>query len=194
MKRHCMTRTGVTLFLAGPFAFLGCMKDAVEVGNNPSAAGTSTTVANAGAAQASSVGGVGAGGGSGGTLAGAGTTGASVTGGADNGGDVTGPGGAGGSGADCDTLAAERLTQYEEATTCLPNAPVDECSATYKPLVGDQCTIAVNAGAADAVARLNEIERAIQANQCPQAPLGTCVSGTTGHCGPMGRCLLDPTN
>lgn len=192
MKKHCMAASGVTLFLAGPLALLGCMKDAVEVGNNPSAAGMSAT--SAGGPEASSSAGAGAGSAGTATLAGATTAGAPATGGASNGGDVVASAGVSDAGADCDTLLAERVTEYEEATSCLPNAPMDECGATYKPLIGDQCTIAVNAGAVDAVARLNDIERAIQASHCPQGTLGTCAPGTTGHCGPMGRCLLDPTN
>jgi hypothetical protein len=198
MRTYRMAVASVTLLFGGAFASQGCMKDALEVGDNPPAAGMGGMDGSAARAPAAGAGGGtvlgGSGPGASGTGGASATGGSSAAGGDSGGSEVIATAGAGDSGMDCGTLTAEHTSEYEEATTCDPNSPVDECGATYKLLIDDQCTIAVNAGATDAVSRLHDLELAIREQHCPQGTLGTCAPGTTGHCGSMGRCLLDLAN
>ncbi|HTQ07029.1 MAG TPA: hypothetical protein VMI54_24395 [Polyangiaceae bacterium] len=152
---------------------------------------TGGTGAGASSGTGDETGGAGASSGTGG----GGGTGGSGTGGGGSGGAAgtagAPAGGTGGSATsvDCQALATELATTFEQATACDPNGPADQCSATVTTYGGCDCPAYANPANAGAEAEYETTLQAYQDGDCALGVVcGACITTVRGTCDATGHC------
>jgi hypothetical protein len=110
--------------------------------------------------------------------------------GGEAGGGAGGRAGAGGGAGmpSCQSLADDYSAALQEAETCDPNAPEDQCTQKLSIGLDCGCDGFLNPKYADAIASLSSLQQQWSGKNCRSAVCGACLSPIRGQCSAQGQC------